>query len=315
MTNNQSFAIVFPGQGSQSTGMLAALASEYPVVRETFAEASEILRYDLWKLTREGPEAELNKTTRTQPALLAAGVAVWRCWIGAGGGMPAIMAGHSLGEYTALVCAGVVDFSDAVALVAERGRVMQAAVPDGAGLMAAILGLENEQVETVCAEASEGQTVTVANYNSPGQVVIAGDREAVERAVGLAREMGAKRALPLSVSVPSHCVLMKGAAGEFARTLDAVQFHDGTIPVIQNIDAQARTGADEIRRALVRQLHEPVLWVDTITRMGEKGIGTVIECGPGKVLTGLIRRIDSSMVTISINDPATLQTALEGRRQ
>lgn len=315
MSGNESFAIVFPGQGSQSSGMLAALASAYPTVRETFAEASEILRYDLWKLTQEGPEEELNRTTRTQPALLAAGVAVWRVWNDAGGSRPAVMAGHSLGEYTALVCAGVIEFADAVALVAERGRVMQAAVPEGTGLMAAILGLENEQVETICTEAAEDQTVTVANYNSPGQVVIAGNREAVERAVGLAREMGARRALPLSVSVPSHCALMKEAAGEFAGTLDSIQFHDGVIPVIQNIDAKARTGADDIRAALVRQLHEPVLWVDTIAGMAGEGIETVIESGPGKVLAGLIRRIDASMVTVSINDSATLQKALEGRRK
>jgi len=314
MTNNQSLAIVFPGQGSQAMGMLAALARAYPVVKKTFAEASEVLRYDLWKLAQEGPEEELNKTARTQPALLAAGVAVWRIWNDAGGLRPQVMAGHSLGEYTALVCAGVIDFTDAVKLVAERGRLMQAAVPEGKGLMAAILGLENEQVETVCSEAAEGRIVTVANYNSPGQVVIAGEHEAVGRAVGLAREMGARRALPLSVSVPSHCALMKGAAEKFAGTLDSIPFHDGTIPVIQNIDARARTGGDDIRAALVRQLHEPVLWVDTITRIAEEGVGTVIESGPGKVLAGLIRRIDSDIRTVSINDTVTLQQALEGKK-
>jgi len=315
MTRTSSFAFVFPGQGSQGPGMLAELARDYPLVGTTFAEASEVLGYDLWKLTQKGPEEELNRTERTQPALLTAGVAVWRCWQQAGGRDPALLAGHSLGEYTALVCADVVAFADAVALVAERGRAMQAAVPDGTGLMAAILGLEDEQVQALCKEAAEDQVLSVANYNSPGQAVIAGHREAVERAVGLAREMGAKRALPLSVSVPSHCALMREAAEQFAQTLQTTAFNDGRIPVIQNNDARPRTQAADIKSALVRQLHEPVLWVDSVNRMRAEGVNAIVESGPGKVLAGLIRRIDRGLQVQSINDSETLHSALQGRQQ
>ena len=314
MARKHTFAFVFPGQGSQAVGMLAKLAQTLPTVKETFAEASEVLRYDLWKLTQKGPEEELNRTARTQPALLAAGVAVWRCWSEAGGGKPAVMAGHSLGEYTALVCSGVIGFTDAVALVAERGRVMQEAVPQNTGLMAAILGLEDEQVEEICREAAEDQVVSVANYNSPGQAVIAGHRDAVERAVGLAREMGAKRALPLSVSVPSHCSLMQEAAGRFADTLSATRFRNGKIAVIQNVDAVPRTNANAIRSALVKQLHEPVRWVNCIAKVKSQGIDTIIESGPGKVLAGLNKRIDRELETVSINEPETLQSALEASR-
>lgn len=313
MSDRQPYAFVFPGQGSQTVGMLADLARDYPRVKQTFAEATEILRYDLWKLAEQGPEQELNQTERTQPALLTAGVAVWRCWNEAGGDAPAVMAGHSLGEYTALVCAGVIEFGDAVALVAERGRVMQAAVPEGGGLMAAILGLEDAQVERLCAEAAEGRVVSVANYNSPGQAVIAGARAAVERAVELAQEMGAKRALPLSVSVPSHCALMREAAAGFAETLDGIEFRDGSVPVIQNTDAEARTDAAGIKAQLVGQLHQPVQWVECVNRIRARGIDSIIESGPGKVLAGLIRRIDRDIRVQSINDTETLQQALQGR--
>lgn len=311
MTSKHSFAFVFPGQGSQYPGMLSELARTYPIVEQTFAEASDILRYDLWMLAQKGPEEELNKTARTQPALLAAGVAVWRCWLDANGERPAVMAGHSLGEYTALVCAGVLAFTDAVALVAERGRLMQAAVPEQAGLMAAILGLEDEQVETICREAREDQVVSVANYNAPGQAVIAGHREAVERAVGLAREMGAKRAVPLSVSVPSHCSLMQEAAGWFAETLEATAFETAQIPIVQNIDAEMRTDAGAIKAALIKQLHEPVRWVGTVTRMHSQGLDIIIESGPGKVLAGLLKRINRDIQTVSINDADSLQSALK----
>jgi [acyl-carrier-protein] S-malonyltransferase len=313
MSEKQPFAIVFPGQGSQAVGMLAGLAGDYPQVQQAFAEASEKLGFDLWRLSQQGPEQELNRTERTQPALLAAGVAVWRCWNEAGGDAPALMAGHSLGEYTALVCAGVIDFADAVTLVAERGRLMQAAVPEGGGRMAAILGLEDGRVEQLCGEAAGGEVVSVANYNSPGQAVIAGASAAVERAVGLAREAGAKRALPLPVSVPSHCALMRDAAAEFAGTLAAVPFRDGGIPVIQNTDAGVRVDAGAIKEELVRQLHQPVQWVRCVNAIRAEGIDQVIESGPGKVLAGLIKRIDRDIRVQSIIDTDTLQQALQGR--
>ena len=308
---NKHLALVFPGQGSQAVGMLSALAQDFDIVAATFDQASERLGYDLWALAQNGPEADLNRTAVTQPALLTAGVAVWRIWQSRNGPVPSLLAGHSLGEYTALVCAGVLPFDQAVSLVEDRGKAMQSAVAEGSGLMAAILGLDDAAVEILCRAAAQGQVVTTANYNSPGQVVIAGDHDAVQRAIDLAKEQGAKRAIPLSVSVPSHCALMRDAATVFAARIEAVDFTDAAIPVIQNVDATARTGSADIKAALIRQLHEPVRWVDSVHGMKAAGITTIIESGPGKVLTGLIKRIDRDMNALAINDPVSLETALQ----
>ncbi|MGL5533005.1 MAG: ACP S-malonyltransferase, partial [Plesiomonas shigelloides] len=247
-----TFAMVFPGQGSQSVGMLADLAQQFPIVEQTFAEASAVLGYDLWALVQQGPAEELNKTWQTQPALLTASVAIWRVWQEKNGAMPVMMAGHSLGEYSALVCAGVMDFKDAVRLVELRGKLMQEAVPEGTGAMAAIIGLDNDSIAKACAESAEGQVVAPVNFNSPGQVVIAGNKEAVERAGAACKAAGAKRALPLPVSVPSHCALMKPAADKLAVALQEITFNAPRIPVINNVDVAAESDADAIRSALVR---------------------------------------------------------------
>ncbi len=305
-----SLAFVFPGQGSQSVGMLADLAAAYPQVEATFAEASEVLGYDLWKLVQEGPAEELNQTHITQPAMLSAGVAVWRVWNEKGGAQPAVMAGHSLGEYTALVCAGALAFKDAVALVAERGRLMQEAVPAGTGAMAAILGLEDQQVAEVCAAAAEGQVLSPVNFNSPGQVVVAGHAEAVNRAVEGAKEAGAKRALLLPVSVPSHCALMQPAADKLAERLAGIEVKAPAIPVINNVDVAVTDDAAAIRDALVRQLHSPVRWVETVQKMAADGVDALIECGPGKVLAGLNKRIERDMAADALFDSAGLDKAL-----
>ena len=302
--------MVFPGQGSQSVGMLSALAQTFTLVSETFREASDTLGYDLWKLVMVGPEAELNRTDRTQPAMLAAGVAVWRIWQAQGGKRPALMAGHSLGEYTALVCADALVFTDAIALVAERGRCMQEAVPAGSGAMAAILGLEDAQVVDVCAGAAEGHVVAAVNFNSPGQVVIAGDAAAVQRAMELAKAAGAKRALPLPVSVPSHCELMRPAAERFAGQLQRTVIKPPAIPVIQNVDVMVHESPDAIREALKQQLYSPVQWVKTVEKMREEGIQRVIEAGPGKVLAGLCKRINKELEAVAVYDPDSLNAAL-----
>jgi len=291
--------------------MLSALAADFDIVAATFNQASECLGYDLWALVQNGPETDLNRTAVTQPALLTAGVAVWRIWQSRNGSVPSLLAGHSLGEYTALVCAGVLPFDQAVSLVEDRGKAMQSAVAEGSGLMAAILGLDAAVVEAICRAAAQGQVVTTANYNSPGQVVIAGHSDAVQRAIDMAREQGAKRAIPLSVSVPSHCALMRDAATVFAKRIEAVDFTDAAIPVIQNVDATARTGSTDIKAALIRQLHEPVRWVDSVHNMKAAGITTIIESGPGKVLAGLIKRIDRDMNALAINDTSSLETALQ----
>ncbi|WJW74247.1 ACP S-malonyltransferase [Thiohalobacter sp. IOR34] len=304
-------AIVFPGQGSQSVGMLAALAEAFPLVRHTFEEASDALGYDLWRLAQEGPAEALNQTDRTQPAMLAAGVAVWRVWQEQGGATPALMAGHSLGEYSALVCAGSLDFADAVKLVEERGRRMQEAVPAGSGAMAAILGLDDEQVRSLCEQAAEGEVVAPVNFNSPGQVVIAGQSSAVERAIGLAKSAGAKRAIPLPVSVPSHCSLMQPAAEAFAETLARTTLATPRIPVIHNADVAAYDDPARIRDALVRQLYNPVRWVETIQAMAGQGIDHLVEAGPGKVLVGLNKRIDKGMQALPVFDPDSLAAALQ----
>ncbi|MBG2912783.1 ACP S-malonyltransferase [Proteus terrae] len=304
------FAMVFPGQGSQSVGMFAELAEQYPIVIETFAQASDVLGYSLWDLVQNGPEEELNKTWKTQPALLAASVAIWRVWQEKQGKMPQMMAGHSLGEYSALVCAGVIDFVAAIKLVELRGQLMQEAVPAGTGAMYAIIGLDNDAIAKACEEAAQGQVVSPVNFNSPGQVVIAGNKEAVERAGVLCKEAGAKRALPLAVSVPSHCALMKPAADKLAVALQEIEFKQPEIQVVNNVDVIAQTDANAIREALVRQLYNPVRWTETVELIAEKGITQLLEIGPGKVLTGLTKRISKEMNAAAVNDIASLDVAL-----
>jgi [acyl-carrier-protein] S-malonyltransferase len=304
-------AMIFPGQGSQSVGMLSDLFARYPQVDETFSEASDMLGYDLWQLVSDGPADELNQTDRTQPAMLAAGVAVWRVWLASHGPAPAVMAGHSLGEYTALVCAGAIAFTDAISLVAERGRCMQRAVPEGTGAMAAILGLDDEVVIDVCHAAEEGSVVTAVNFNSPGQVVIAGNAGAVQRAMQLAKERGAKRAVQLPVSVPSHCDLMKPASEQFAEHLQATTIVKPKIPVLQNVDVTAHDEPDTIRDVLAQQLYSPVQWVRTIEAMRQRGITRLVEAGPGKVLAGLAKRIDRSLTAQPVFDPESLAAALD----
>lgn len=316
-----SFAFVFPGQGSQAVGMLGALAAAEAAVRATFDEASGVLGYDLWKLVSEGPEAELNSTARTQPALLAAGVATWRCWRARGGAEPAIVSGHSLGEFTALVCAGSLEFRAAVGLVRFRGEVMQEAVPAGTGAMAAILGLEDAEVETACREASAGGSagavVEAANFNSPGQVVIAGETGAVERAIAAAKARGAKRALMLPVSVPSHTSLMRGAAERLRGRLSSTEVRPPRIRYVSAVDAAAHTEPQEIRDLLVRQLSSPVRWTQTVWAIIESGMEEVVECGPGRVLTGLNRRIErrAGLEFLALEDPASIDAALAATRE
>jgi [acyl-carrier-protein] S-malonyltransferase len=309
--NTQSnVAVVFPGQGSQSVGMMSGLLETESNLKSIFDSASEVLGYDLLDIISSGPEEELNQTEITQPALLASAYATWLMCKEKFQASPTVFAGHSLGEYTALVCAGVINFEDAIALVAERGRCMQKAVPAGTGAMAAILGLEDEQIVQVCADAAESEVVSAANFNSPGQVVIAGDKSAVERAIIAAKDAGAKRALLLPVSVPSHCMLMKEAAAEFAISLDKIHFNDAEIPVIQNVNAEIKTKSDEIKHALLEQLYMPVRWVDSINSMHGMSVSKIIECGPGKVLSGLIKRIDRSFEIHSVQDKASLEKAL-----
>ncbi|QJT80242.1 ACP S-malonyltransferase [Kosakonia sp. MUSA4] len=304
------FAFVFPGQGSQTVGMLADMAAAYPVIEETFAEASAALGYNLWALVQQGPAEELNKTWQTQPALLSASVALWRVWQQQGGKTPVLMAGHSLGEYSALVCAGVIAFADAVRLVELRGRFMQEAVPEGTGAMSAIIGLDDESIAKACETAAEGQIVSPVNYNSPGQVVIAGHKEAVERAGAACKAAGAKRALPLPVSVPSHCALMKPAAEKLAVELNAITFNAPQIPVINNVDVKCETSPEAIRSALVRQLYSPVQWTKSVEFMASQGVEHLYEVGPGKVLTGLTKRIVDTLTASAINEPAAMSEAL-----
>lgn len=305
------FAMVFPGQGSQTVGMLAELAAEHPIVTETFAQASEALGYDLWQLTQQGPAEELNKTWQTQPALLTASVAIWRVWQQLGGKMPTLMSGHSLGEYSALVCAGVLDFQQAVRLVELRGKLMQEAVPEGTGAMYAIIGLDNDAIAKACEESAQGQVVSPVNFNSPGQVVIAGNKDAVERAGAACKAAGAKRALPLPVSVPSHCALMEPAAKKLAVALESVTFNAPVIPVVNNVDASIETTPEAIRDALVRQLYCPVRWTDCVEFMASQSVESLLEVGPGKVLTGLTKRIVDTLTAAAVNDPASLSAAIE----
>ncbi len=303
-------AMIFPGQGSQSVGMLGELSSGAPVVEETFAEASEHLGYDLWRLCQDGPEEMLGQTDRTQPALLAAGVAVYRAWIARGGATAPVMAGHSLGEYTALVCAGKLDFAEAVSLVRYRGEIMQAAVPAGSGAMAAILGLDDDVIGEVCAAAAGDEVVEPVNFNSPGQVVIAGNSAAVDRAIETAQERGARRAIRLQVSVPSHCSLMTAAAEQLGERLEDVTIRLEGPTVVHNVDARPRDSAAGIREALRQQLCRPVLWTDCIAAIAGMGTDRFIEMGPGKVLTGLMRRIDRRQSALAVFDTASLDKAI-----
>jgi len=305
-------AFVFPGQGSQSVGMLAALARESGIVRDTFAEASGTLGYDLWQLTEQGPAEELNRTERTQPAMLAAGVATWRFWLAAGGHIPDVVCGHSLGEFTALVCAGTLDYSTALELVAFRARAMQEAVPLGSSAMAAILGLDDAAVAAACAEAAGAGIVEAVNFNGPGQVVIAGERAAVERAIAAATARGAKRAVLLPVSVPSHSSLMEPAARRLQVRLAGVELRAPQITYLSAVDAVQHSDPDDIRALLARQLARPVRWGDAVHAMLATGVQAFIECGPGKVLTGLNRRIErrANLACIALEDPAAIKTAL-----
>jgi [acyl-carrier-protein] S-malonyltransferase len=303
------FAFVFPGQGSQSRGMMNGYA-DFAAVRDTFAEASDVLKQDLWQLVAEGEDAELNATVNTQPIMLTAGVAVYRAWQSQNGPAPAIMAGHSLGEYTALVASGAISFADALPLVRYRAQCMQTAVPEGVGGIAAILGLDDEAVRAVCAEGAQGEVLEAVNYNSPGQVVIAGNRAAVERGMELAKGKGAKRAIMLPMSVPSHCSLLKGAAEQLREYLNNVAVNVPSIPVLHNADVAAYSDAASIKDALVRQLYSPVRWVGTVQAFGSQGVTHNVECAPGKVLAGLNKRIDTNQQALAINDGEALKAAL-----
>lgn len=303
---SQSLAFVFPGQGSQAVGMLSDVAEKFPQIKATFDEASAVLGTDLWQLVQEGPAEVLNRTDMTQPTLLAASVALWRVWNEQGGATPAYLSGHSLGEYSALVCAGALAFEDAVRLVNKRGLFMQSAVPAGEGAMAAIIGLDDEAIEAACEQAGQGEVVSAVNYNSPGQVVIAGQTEAVNRAIELCKEAGAKRAMPLPVSVPSHCELMKPAAEQLAAELDTITINTPSIPVVQNVTAGIAADADAIKDNLVQQLYRPVLWVDCVNFMSSNGVERMLECGPGKVLSGLNKRISRGLDVATVADPELL---------
>jgi [acyl-carrier-protein] S-malonyltransferase len=303
-------AFVFPGQGSQTVGMLAELAADNPQVEATFREASDALGYDLWQLVQQGPAEELNKTWQTQPALLAASVAIYRVWQQKQGAQPVLLAGHSLGEYSALVCAGVLAFADAIKLVELRGKLMQEAVPEGTGAMQAIIGLDDEAIRKACEESAQGEVVSPVNFNSPGQVVIAGNKDAVERAGAACKAAGAKRALPLPVSVPSHCALMKPAAVKLAVALEEIAFNAPDVPVVNNVDVKCENDAAAIRNALVRQLYSPVRWTESVQFIAEQGVTQLLEMCPGKVLTGLTKRIADNLTATAVNDPASLSAAL-----
>jgi len=309
-TRMSDIGFIFPGQGSQKLGMLAELAENFCVVEETFAQASTVLGKDLWQVSQTDQKEQLNQTNITQPVLLAASVALWRVWEDQQGSQPSILAGHSLGEYSALVCSGVLAFSDAIQLVHQRGLYMQAAVSAGTGKMAAIVGLADDKIAGLCEQAAQGQVVSAANFNSPGQTVIAGDVDAVERAMVLCKEAGAKRALPLNVSVPSHCSLMKPAAEQLQAELDRVQFNSPQIPIVQNVNAQISEDPNLLKENLIKQLYMPVLWVDSVKCMRANGVEKLLECGPGKVLSGLIRRIEPEISCFASDNPEGLTSAI-----
>ena len=298
-----SLAFVFPGQGSQSLGMLAAQGAQHPLVLDTFAQASDALGYDLWALTQEGPVELLNQTDKTQPAILTASVALWHVWLAEGGAVPAFVAGHSLGEYSALVAAQSLSLADAVKLVERRGQLMQEAVPAGQGGMAAILGLDDADVIAACAEAAQGEVVSAVNFNSPGQVVIAGSAEAVKRAMELCKARGAKRALPLPVSVPSHCELMRPAAERFAQSIEAIEWQAPQIPLVQNVTANVVNDLHTLKTDLLQQLYKPVRWVESIQTLAANGATQLVECGPGKVLAGLNKRCAEGVTTYNLETP------------
>jgi len=306
MTTISTLAFVFPGQGSQKQGMLAELAAQYPIVQETFAAASAVLGYDLWELSQNGPQEALNMTERTQPLLLAASVAIWRVWQQQKTERPALMAGHSLGEWSALVCAEVVAFTDAIRLVQLRGKYMQEAVPAGVGAMAAIIGLDDQSIVDACKTAEEGEEVSAVNFNSPGQVVIAGHVSAVDRAIALCKEKGAKKAMTLAVSAPFHSALLKPAADRLAEDIAGVTFASPIIPIVHNVNAQIETDPEQIKLRMIEQIYHPVLWVDCINILVEKGVTSVVECGPGKVLSGLIKRIDRSVTSMTSDTPEAI---------
>ncbi len=308
---NKNLAFGFPGQGSQSVGMLSDLNERYPVVKETFDEASEAFGRDMWELAQQGPEEELSRTEITQPIMLIAGVAAWRAWTSATEIRPALMAGHSLGEYTAYVCAGSITLEQGVQLVKKRGELMRDACPGGAGKMAAVIGLEDSVIVDCCSEAAQGQVVQAVNFNAPGQVVIAGHNEAVDRAVELCKNAGAKKAMPLAVSVPCHSDLMQPASEELAEALQSTPFEAPGIPVINNVDAQIEMDPDLIKQKLIKQLYSPVLWVASVKSMVDQSVDTIIECGPGKVLSGMNKRIHRKMGVVSLQDQASFAKALD----
>ena len=309
--NKSSLGFVFPGQGSQTVGMLADLADSYPLVQQTFEEASESLGRDLWKIAQQGPSEELNMTQNTQPSVLTAGVALWRVWQTQSDLRPNFMAGHSLGEYTALVCSNSISFVDAVKLVEQRATFMQQAVPEGEGAMAAVLGLDVDKLIAICQHAAQGEIVSAVNFNAPGQVVIAGNTAAVERAIAEAKEHGAKRALPLPVSVPSHCELMRPASEKLLEVLSSVEVSTPDTMILHNTDVLSHQDPDDIKQALAKQLYTPVRWTETIEKLGQANMRTVVECGPGKVLSGLNKRIDKSLNILSVADESAFTKTLE----
>lgn len=306
---SSSLAFVFPGQGSQAVGMLAELRGQHALIRDTFAEASAALGYDLWALTQEGPAEQLNQTDKTQPAILAASIALWRLWQAEGGAQPAFVAGHSLGEYSALVAAGSLEFAAAVTLVELRGQLMQQAVPAGQGGMAAILGLDDDAVRAACAEAAQGDVVSAVNFNAPGQVVIAGAAAAVERAIEACKARGAKRAMALPVSVPSHCALMRPAAEQFAAAVDAIAWQAPQIAIVQNTSAQVPGDLGVLRQDLLAQLYSPVRWVESVELLAARGVSELVECGPGKVLSGLNKRCAKGVNTHNLDTPDAFAAA------
>ena len=310
--SDNTIAFVFPGQGSQKVGMLAAAHQRFDTVRDTFAEASDLLGYDMWDLIQNGEQEALNLTETTQPVLLSSSVALWRTWVAQGGSMPAVMAGHSLGEFSALVCAGALEFSDAVDLVRQRGSFMQAAVPVGVGAMAAIIGLDDETINRICNETSRSTEGVVAavNFNSPGQVVIAGHTATVESAITALKEAGAKRALPLPVSAPFHTELMKPAGEKLAEAISGMEIKTPAIPVVHNVHAQTEADPEKIRSLLIEQIYSPVQWSSCVKSMIEHGASQVVECGPGKVLSGLNRRIDKSLSSFSLEEPDSMDSSL-----
>ncbi len=308
---DQKLAFVFPGQGSQSVGMLAPLADEYSSIQQLFSRASDVLGYDLWALAQSGPQEQLNLTEQTQPLLLTSSVAIWQVWQSLGGSVPALMAGHSLGEYSALVCSGVIDFDAAVSLVRDRGKFMQQAVPQGVGAMSAVLGLDDQVIVSICQDVSvDGNVVEAVNFNSPGQVVVAGSADAVSKAADLLKEAGAKRVAPLPVSAPFHTSLMKPAAEQLAVAIAKVEFHAPTIPIVHNVHASIESDPGKIRQLMVEQTASPVRWTQSIEFMVARGVERVVECGPGKVLSGLCRRIHKPLSASAIETPDALQATL-----